>query len=175
MGGWLGSSFPGRLSRSRSGYPGWNTLRSASLLVFLSVLFIKLRWEWASPAVLLDYWLVLLKLKPNDHPRWYYWHLFIIRTLNFAYIFFPYPAVLASLPFTQISHLYLLMTQRMNPSRLYNIRYSFCHVPFVMGKPESLHWDPFHLMDHDQENNLLRSESPVYRARKKNQAQHVMQ
>lgn len=56
-----------------------------------------------SLVTLLDYAHVLLKLKPNELPRWYYRHLFVgSRTLNFAYLFFPYPLVLASLIYTGV-------------------------------------------------------------------------
>lgn len=56
-----------------------------------------------SPVILLDY-VRVLKLKPDELPRWFYRHLFVSsRTLNFAYLFFPYPVVLASLFYTSVS------------------------------------------------------------------------
>ena len=67
------------------------------------------------------------------------------------------------------------MAQGMSLSCLYNIKYSFCHVLFVMGKPDCLYGDSFHLLEQDQVNKLLQSESPVYGGKKIDQAQHVMQ
>lgn len=151
-----------QLSRSQLGCPQWNTLCCASLLMFLSVLFIKLQWEWVPPVVPLDYLLVLLKLKPNALPEWTYWHRNQQNT-EFRIGFLSLPCCAASFLFAFTSHLHLLMIQRVNLSCLCN-KYSFCHVPFIMGEPESVYRDSLHLMEHDQGNKLLRSESPVYRA-----------